>query len=291
MLIACLKAAAPGAVVVRMGRSMIPGRVGLGLAFGLVLTLCPEAGDAQSFWDNFFRGPAAPPQATPCVLDKCVNGGGQNPVSAQTTSELAPPSPSASAGPIAPGNFDFYLLTLSWSPGFCESGGAAKSPDQCSVGSGLGFVVHGLWPQFQHGYPSDCDANPRPVSRIALEETHGVFPSEGLARYEWRKHGTCTGLSPEAFFASVKRARASIAIPDAFANPRDEQSVAPAAIQRAFSAANPGLRPETMAIGCMHGELQEVRLCLSKDLRQFVNCPEVARATCRSQAIAVAPVR
>ena len=116
------------------------------------------------------------------------------------------------------------------------------------------------------------------------------FPNEGLARYEWRKHGTCTGLSPEAFFASVKRARASIDIPDAFNAPREQQSMAPLDIQRAFVAANPGLRPQAMAIGCARGELQEVRLCLSKDLRDFVNCPEVARATCRAPSIAIAPV-
>jgi ribonuclease T2 len=260
-------------------------RIGTGLALVAALLFYPGAGQAQSFWDNFFRGaPASQPATTPCVLDECLNGAAQAPAP-------APMAPPLAAGVVAPGNFDFYLLTLSWSPGFCDTGGAAKSPEQCGAGANLGFVVHGLWPQFQHGYPSDCDPNPRPVSRIALEETHGIFPDEGLARYEWRKHGTCTGLSPEAFFASVKRARASIAIPDAFNAPGAQQSLSPIEIQRAFSLANSGLRPEAMAIGCARGELQEVRLCLSKDLRQFVNCPEVARATCRSQTIAVAPVR
>jgi ribonuclease T2 len=263
-------------------------------AFALALSLCPATSHAQDFWNDFFRG--APAKPAPCVLDKCVNGAAQKPAEIQAAptqpvpdSAPTPSAAPASAGAVAPGNFDFYLLTLSWSPGFCDSGGAAKAPDQCSAGSNLGFVVHGLWPQFQHGYPSDCDTS-RPVSRIALQQTDGVFPSESLARYEWRKHGTCTGLSAEAFFASVKRARDSIAIPDAFKAPRDEQSVSPISIQRAFAAANPSLRPETMAIGCARGELQDVRLCLSKDLRQFVNCPEVARATCRAQAVRVAPV-
>jgi ribonuclease T2 len=272
-------------------------RIGTGAAFAVVLSLFPLTSQAQSFWDTFFRGTPAPAaKPAPCVLDKCLNGGTQKPAqtpapTAQATPD-ATPAPSTtpvSAGPVATGDFDFYLLTLSWSPGFCDSGGAAKSPDQCSAGSSLGFVVHGLWPQYQHGYPSDCDPS-RPASRIALQESDGVFPSEGLARYEWRKHGTCTGLSAEAFFASVKRARDSIAIPDAFKAPRDQQSVSPVDVQRAFTSANPGLRPGSMAIGCARGELQDVRLCLSKDLRQFVNCPEVARATCRAQTIAVSPV-
>jgi ribonuclease T2 len=265
-------------------------RIGTGAALALTLLLCPNIGRAQSsFWDNFLRGPlTVQPAATPCVLDKCLNGATTKP--APAAPESAPTIPTASPTMAAPGNFDFFLLTLSWSPGFCDTGGAQKSPDQCGAGANLGFVVHGLWPQFQHGYPSDCDPNPRPVSRIALEATHGVFPNEGLARYEWRKHGTCTGLSPEAFFASVKRARASIEIPDAFNAPRQQQSMAPLDIQRAFVDANPDLRPQAMAIGCSAGELQEVRLCFSKDLRDFVNCPEVARATCRAQSITIAPV-
>ena len=257
-------------------------------ALACVLSLCPTASRAQSFWDNLLRGPAARPAAPPCVLDKCLNGGAQNPAPPPSQPDAAP-APVDSSATTAPGNFDFYLLTLSWSPGFCDSGGAAKSPEQCGAGANLGFVVHGLWPQFQHGYPSDCDPS-RPVSRIALRQSDGLFPSESLARYEWRKHGTCTGLSPEAFFASVKRARASIVIPEAFNAPREQHSVSPSEVQRAFAAANPGLRPEEMAIGCARGELQDVRLCLSKDLRQFVACPEVARATCRSQSITVAPV-
>jgi ribonuclease T2 len=269
-------------------------RLGAPFALALALWLCPMPSDAQGFWDNFFRKPAARPASTPCVLDKCLNGAAQNPVSPPRDSASptipTPTPPTPSAGAIAPGDFDFYLLTLSWSPGFCATGGASKSPEQCSAGANLGFVVHGLWPQFQHGYPSDCDPS-RPVSRIALEATRGVFPSESLARYEWRKHGTCTGLSPEAFFASVRRARDSIVIPNAYLSPRDEQSVAPSDLQRAFLSANPGLRQSSMAIGCRSGQLEEVRLCFSKDLRQFVNCPEVARATCRSPSIDMAPVQ
>jgi ribonuclease T2 len=266
-------------------------QIGIGAAVALALLTSPAASHAQSFWDSL-RGPAATRQSPPCVLDKCLNGAAQKPGATPSQADAAPTqtAPPASAGSIAPGNFDFYVLALSWSPGFCDTGGAAKAPEQCAAGANLGFVVHGLWPQNQRGYPSDCDSN-RPVSRIALQGAGGLFPSEDLARHEWRKHGTCTGLSPEAYFASVKRARGSVVIPDAFKSPRQEQSVAPTAIQRAFIAANPGLRPQAMALGCAHDELQEVRLCLAKDLRAFVDCQEVARATCRAQSIAVAPIR
>jgi ribonuclease T2 len=256
----------------------------LRLALFAVLLVSSPAG-AQSIFDNLWR--ASPPPPPPCVLDKCLNGGGAS----TATAPNPPASPSASqASPaviVAPGDFDFYLLTLSWSPGFCDTGGQAKAPDQCAIGAGLGFVVHGLWPQNAQGYPSDCDDNPRPVSRTALALAQGVFPSDGLARYEWRKHGTCTGLSPEGFFASVRRARDKIAIPDPFKAPRQEQNFAPIEIMRAFIAVNPGLRLSAMAVSCARGELADVRLCLSKDLRSFVNCPEVARRACRSPSITV----
>ena len=102
--------------------------------------------------------------------------------------------PSASAS----GEFDFYVLALSWSPGFCELSGGGRS--QCEPGARLGFVVHGLWPQYEHGFPSNCGGSPT-VSRMALDRAKGVYPDDGLARYEWRKHGTCTGLSPGDYFA------------------------------------------------------------------------------------------
>lgn len=238
---------------------------------------------AQS-WGDFWH---ASPKPAPCVLDECLNGGAK-PTPQQPA---VPTAPAQMQAAIAPGEFDFYLLTLSWSPGFCDLGGERKAPDQCDAGVGFGFVVHGLWPQYRHGYPQDCDGGGRPISRAALELTHGVFPDEGLARYEWRKHGACTGLSPDAFFAAVRRARDEIAIPDAFKAPREALSLSPRDIGRAFITANPGLRFDAMATTCRSGELEDVRFCMSKDLRSFVNCPEVARRTCRAPAISVSPVR
>src|SRR5579863_6748899 len=88
---------------------------------------------------------------------------------------------------VASGDFDFYVLTLSWSPGFCDTGGASKSPDQCATGSGEGFVVHGLWPDNQNrANPDDC-GQPGRISSAAMAETDGVYPNEGLARYEYVK--------------------------------------------------------------------------------------------------------
>jgi ribonuclease T2 len=243
----------------------------------------PAAG--QTWWDRLTRTPA---QTTPCVLDKCLGrGGGSGPT---PRSAPTPQAPSADSDTGHQGNFDFYVLALSWSSGFCESAGGNRPSKQCDLGSGLGFVVHGLWPQYEHGFPSDCAAD-RPVSQIALNEASGLFPDDGLARYEWRKHGTCSGKSPQAYFADVRRARASITIPPGLQHPQQDSTTTPHELVSAFASNNAGLRPEMMAVGCKQGVLQEVRICLSKDLRGFRACSEVSRDTCRASQIQIPRVR
>lgn len=191
-----------------------------------------------------------------------------------------------------PGDFDFYVLALSWSPGFCElEGDRDRSRQQCADGANLGFVVHGLWPQYERGYPSDCGPAGRTPSRIALEQAEGLFPSESLARYEWRKHGTCSGSSPSDYFADVRRARDKVVIPPSLQKSDRDQSWTAIDLERAFAAANPGLRPDMMSVACKRGVLQEVRICMSKDLRNFQTCQQVDRSGCRSRDITVKAVR
>ena len=192
----------------------------------------------------------------------------------------------------APGDFDFYVLALSWSPGFCElDGDRTRNREQCGDGAGLRFVVHGLWPQNERGYPSDCGPAGRTPSRIALEQAEGVFPTESLARYEWRKHGTCSGSSPSDYFRDVRRARDKITIPPALAKADRDQSWTAIDLERAFAAANPGLRPDMMSVACKRGMLQEVRICLTKDLRDFRTCQQVDRSGCRTREITVVAPR
>ncbi len=196
------------------------------------------------------------------------------------------------AGPsgIAPGNFDFYVLSLSWSPSFCATRGSGRSSAQCETGAGLGFVVHGLWPQFESGFPQDCGGDTNP-SQIAMAAARGVYPDLGLARYEWRKHGTCTGRSPADYFGDVRRARGLVTVPPELASASADQTLSPADIQRAFVSANPRLRPGMMAVGCQSGLMQEVRFCISKDLREFRACPQVVRGSCRAQSVQVPAAR
>lgn len=184
----------------------------------------------------------------------------------------------------APGDFDFYVLALSWSPGFCEleDGGRGRSREQCAPGANPGFVVHGLWPQNERGYPTDCGPAGRSPSRMAMSEAEGLFPSEGLARHQWRKHGTCAGSSPSDYFADTRRAREKIVIPPALRGSDRDQTWTPIDLERAFVAANPGLRTDMMSVACRRGVLQEVRICFTRDLRSFRSCQEVDRSGCRA---------
>ncbi len=189
------------------------------------------------------------------------------------------------------GEFDFYVLALSWSSGFCEVEGDRKNREQCAAGSGLGFTVHGLWPQNERGYPSDCGPQGRSPSRAAMDIALEVIPSEGLARHQWRKHGTCSGSSPTDYFRDVKAARAKVTIPKEFEKPSRESRWTPVDLERAFIAANPGLRADMMSVSCRRSVLEEVRICLTKDLRGFRSCEEVDRGGCRTREISVPPVR
>lgn len=202
-----------------------------------------------------------------------------------TVSRAAPPEL------LATGDFDFYVLTLSWSPGFCDTGGDEKSRDQCAVGAGQGFVVHGLWPEnANRPYPSDCGDSGY-IPGAALRETHGLYPAEGLARYEYRKHGTCTGLSPEAYFHAVKYARERLSVPEMLRAPHDVLTLAPRDIETAFIAANPALTSANFALTCGHGELTDLRVCFGKDLDSYVDCPKIAGHSCHSSQIRVMPLR
>jgi ribonuclease T2 len=188
-----------------------------------------------------------------------------------------------------PGEFDFYVLALSWSPGFCDATGRERGSPQCESGRRLGFVVHGLWPQYERGFPRSCDSRGAPAAVVA--ETADIFPDPGLARHQWRAHGTCSGLPPAEYFQATRRARDAVRIPDRLLAPSRDGETDPLTIERAFAAANPGLRPDMMAVTCRRGALEEVRICLTRDLRGFRPCPEVDRNACRFGRVQVTAPR
>jgi ribonuclease T2 len=199
-------------------------------------------------------------------------------------------APAVSAPPVATEVFDYYVMTLSWAPGFCDLGGQETSSPECAAGSGDGFVVHGLWPDNEYRpNPEACPG--KQVSPADLAFEHGLYPNDRLAAYEYHKHGTCTGLSAHDYFATVREVKARLNIPAMFKAPQQPLRMAPEDVEKAFMAANPNLRPDNMAVTCAYGELTDVRFCIAKDLSSYAVCRKVSRHTCQRASIRVAPVR
>ena len=164
------------------------------------------------------------------------------------------------------GAFDYYLLSLSWSPAWCALTGDDRGDPQCDAGRGLTFTVHGLWPQYDHGYPSNCFTTAADPSRADTAAMTDLMGGAGLAFYEWQKHGRCSGLSARDYFATLRRARASITLPPVFAQIDHDVTLDAGVIQDAFLEQNPQLGPDGLTVTCKQGKIQEVRICLTRDL-------------------------
>lgn len=190
-----------------------------------------------------------------------------------------------------PGQFDFYVLSLSWSPSYCESAGNRADPTQCRRrGKPYAFVVHGLWPQYERGYPADCSYRPPRIPERLIDNVLDVMPSKRLVIHQWRKHGTCSGLSADDYFALVRKAFERINIPPKFNDSTEWQTVSPPEVENAFRVANPKLEGNMIAVTCDRRHLREVRICLNKDL-EFRACPQVDRQACRNPRVVLPPVR
>ena len=201
----------------------------------------------------------------------------------------------------APGLFDYYVLSLSWSPTFCLTqkarGRLRRNDSQCRPGAGYGFVLHGLWPQFRRGWPSNCRTRDRFVPDAVIREVLDVMPSKGLVIHEWRKHGTCSGLSPRAYFTLAERLFRQITIPQDMRAPRAPLKRTPQQIRRAFHAANrdKGFFADSFAVICdrLGGQalLKEVRVCFSPTGRPSRCGINEQRSACRARMIIIPPVR
>jgi ribonuclease T2 len=191
------------------------------------------------------------------------------------------------------GQFDFYVLSLSWSPSFCaaaaERGNGRGPTPQCGPRP-YSFVVHGLWPQYDRGFPEYCEVPAPRLKRGIVSSMLDLMPAPRLIYNEWDKHGTCSGLAASDYFDTVRKARGVIKIPPQFGDLHEPLSVTPAAVQKAFIKANPGLSASSMAVECDKKRLTEVRICLSKEL-QFRDCSEIARRSCRRDQLVMPPMR
>lgn len=218
-----------------------------------------------------------------------------------------------------PGDFDYYILALSWSPTYCSnSGGGGNGSErdsqdseyrggyggrdygrrdfsgQCNGSRPYAFVLHGLWPQYERkGWPEMCQTGSRPwVPGETIDRMLDIMPSRHLVIQEYKKHGVCSGLDPQQYFDAARKAYAGIRIPEQFQEPQAPLKITPEDVQRAFLDANRQLSADSIQIACSRDLLKEVRICLAKDLSvRPCSRNEQNRRLCSFSTVTMPPVR
>ncbi|SEI19227.1 ribonuclease T2 [Pseudomonas asplenii] len=184
------------------------------------------------------------------------------------------------------GEFDYYLLSLSWSPTFCLT---HAGNEQCK-GKGYGFVLHGLWPQYaKGGWPQFC-APLTPLSSAQRQQGRTLFPTAKLLEHEWNKHGTCSGLGADSYLNTTDQALGQVQIPEALQPSTSVREFSAEEIAQLFQQSNPGLPADGIAVGCSGPQLSEVRVCMGKDLG-FESCGKGVKNQCRDGKVRLPPIR
>ncbi|MDG1118324.1 MAG: ribonuclease T2 [Flavimaricola sp.] len=188
------------------------------------------------------------------------------------------------------GVFDYYVLSLSWSPNWCALEGDDRGSPQCDADRDFGWVLHGLWPQYERGWPKDCFSTFAPPSRDMTEDMSDIMGTSGLAWYQWNKHGSCSGLSPSDFFALAREAYHSVVLPPVLRQLDRTFSIPASIIEEAFIQSNPQISPDEITITCRQGYIQEARICLTHDL-ELRRCGEDVIRDCSLPDALFEPVR
>jgi ribonuclease T2 len=160
-----------------------------------------------------------------------------------------------------------YTLALTWSPQYCRGKQAGNDSFQCGQANGFGFTLHGLWPDGEgKTWPQYC--KPVPLLPQAVVRKHlCATRSVQLLQHEYAKHGSCMGVTPEAYFARSNALYGRLRFPDMDALSRRPRLTA-GQLAQAIARANPGISANMMRVTAnRQGWLDEVWLCLDKRLR------------------------
>jgi ribonuclease T2 len=202
----------------------------------------------------------------------------------------------AAAGAVgtAPGNFDYYALVLSWSPTYCAGEAGGSDEQQCGPGRRFAFVVHGLWPQFEKGWPQYCDTRERWVPEEEITAMLSVMPSRRLVIHEWRKHGSCSGLGVSDYFARTRTLFAKVRIPARYLGPTADILTTPKQLTADFIKTNRDLAATMISLHCGNrsdrARLSELRICFGLD-GAFRQCGGNERRQCRAETLILPRVR
>ena len=187
------------------------------------------------------------------------------------------------------GDFDYYVMSLSWSPNWCDRTGNARGSAQCGEDRDLGWTLHGLWPQYEQGWPAWCETEFDAPNRDELEAVKDLYGTASLARYQWQKHGSCSGLDAQGYLGNSIRAYFSVQRPSIFRTWTEPRTVPARAVEKAFLLANPALEETGVTVTCKSRQIQEVRICLTKELTPR-QCGEDVRRDCTLEDAVMYPV-
>jgi ribonuclease T2 len=205
---------------------------------------------------------------------------------------LLGPAFSRAADPNQPGIFDYYVLVLSWMPAHCRGERRSKQGEECAVDKRHGFLLHGLWPQYEKGWPENCSTAKRPwVPERVIEEMRDIMPSRGLVIHEYRTHGTCSGLEPAQYYGVARELYERVRVPAELLDASTAKVASLQEIERAFLDANPWLKSEMIAVTCRRANLFDIRVCFGRDLfPQPCGVNEDQKRLCPLPKITVPPV-
>lgn len=203
----------------------------------------------------------------------------------------------------SPGQFDSFLLSLSWAPQFCTTKAGISSADECDLlaangarASSHGLVVHGLWPQYNQSHmtqtggkcgPFYCDGKPGPnvTASPAVATVSAVMLGSALRRHEWDKHGTCISphITQDQYFQTISRLTTRFGMARQFKP--GQGKVAAMALRTAWAAK--GVPASAVTLTCkQHHILEEVHICLDNQLNpRACTALEKAQSPCGATVV------
>ena len=117
-----------------------------------------------------------------------------------------------------------------------------------------------------------------------------IMGTSGLAWHQWKKHGTCSGLSATGYYDLSRQAYASVTRPTVFRKLDKTVRLPASVVEDAFLEANPEVEADGLTVTCRSGFIQEVRVCMSKDLSP-VPCGQDVVRDCTLDKAQFDPVR
>ena len=200
----------------------------------------------------------------------------------------------SSANAPQAGQFDYYVLALSWSPSYCAGDAGQNDSQQCAPGRRFAFVVHGLWPQYTKGWPEYCATRETWIPKDLIDGMMDVMPSKKLIIHEWKKHGSCSGLSQQDYFNSARRIFGNVRIPARYLSPQAIVTITPEQLVTDFVKSNTGLTADMLSVQCGNARdqarLSELQVCVNK-AGDFISCGANEQRQCRAETIVLPPVK